>query len=706
MSVDEYLSEPGGLRVGVFGKHDGSGDDVVPVDAFNVVLGSADPQTPGDECQGGGGGDNTPPTTTATTDPADPDGENGWFTTPVEVTLDATDNEGGSGVESTEYSIDGGEFQAYTAPFTVSDEGEHAVEFRSTDADGNVESTKSLQVRIDGSPPETTASLDGNEVTLEADDGPNGSGVARTEFRIDGGEWQEYVSEQTILGSEADLDDWAQAGPGGLNWVEAFEGDVTDTVVAVTASAENPPNEVKENLVDGSPGTKWLVFEPTGWVEFELSEPVAVRRYALTSANDAPARDPMDWTLQGSNDGETWTNLDQRSGEAFAERFQRKDYEFENETAYGHYRLEITANSGAEGLLQLAEVQLSDGSGSGGGGFARTQGGLGMPWYPVKEYGDFSLKMQWRDSSGAGAGNAGVFVRFPDPRIPLADRPMTGPGDWSGTYCGRTGAAATSPAWVAIFCGQEIQINDHQGDTQKTGSIYNFEPVLEPDAGIQPKGTWVDYEVRVEGQQYTVIRNGETLVEFDNSIPLESSRAGDPPTDARQFDSGYIGLQNHGTADVVDFRNVRVLPLDEGAVQGPIVIEDGQTLEFRSTDMAGNVEDPKQLGGEPRLRTTVKPKAASVRPGRVREFDATVRNRGDGLAENVRLCAKTPKGASVKGSDCRELGKLKAGASKTKTFGIKAKRSAAGSKLKIRFVANGPGVAKDDAVATLKVKRR
>ena len=620
MPVDEYLSEEGGLRAGVFAKHDGSGDDVVRLDAFNVVIGSADPQTPADECDATGGGDNTPPTTTATLDPPEPDGENGWYTTPVEVTLAATDNAGGSGVETTLYAIDGGDFTAYEEPFTVSGDGQHEVEFRSRDAEGNLEATKSMEIKIDGTPPETEAIVSGNEVTLEADDGPNGSGVAKTEFRIGGGPFQTYVKEETILDSESDLERWAQAGPGGLNWLE-----VTDTVVEVTANEENPPDELAGNLVDGSDQTKWLAFVPTGFAEFELSEPSAVVRYSLTSANDAPGRDPSDWTLSGSNDGVTWTELDQQSGQDFAERFETKVYEFENEVAYSHYRLDVTANHGDE-LLQLAGVELSDGS----NGFARTQGGLGMPWYPVKEYGDFSLKLQWRDSSTGTAGNSGVFVRFPDPRIPLADRPTTGPGDWDGQYCGRTGAAAGDPAWVAIYCGQEIQINDYQSDTQKTGSIYNFGVVEADDYEAGPRGEWNDYEVRVEGQEYTVIYNGEVINTFDNSIPLDSIRGGDPPTDARQFDRGYIGLQNHGGADVIDFRNVRILPLDAGSVQGPIILEEGQTLEFRSTDAAGNVEEIKQLGGEPDLQARVKPKRDTVKlgpEGQVRPHRAQPRRR-------------------------------------------------------------------------------
>jgi PKD repeat protein/glucose/arabinose dehydrogenase/type 1 glutamine amidotransferase len=564
--VDEYLSEPGGLRIGLFAKHDGSGDDEVQIDEFNLVHGSTDPQTPGDDCGGGGGGDNTPPTTTATTDPADPNGENGWFTTPVEVTLEATDNEGGSGVETTEYRVDGGEFQAYDGPFTVEGDGRHEVEYRSTDAEGNTEATKSLELPIDGTPPTTTANLDGNELTLEADDG-DGSGVARTEFRIDGGEWQEYAQEEVILNSAADLERWEQAGPGGLEWVDEE------------------------------------------------------------------------------------------------------------------------------------------------GGFARTQGGLGMPWYPVREYGDFSLKLQWRDSSSEGNGNAGVFVRFPDPRIPLDERPESGPGDWDGEYCGRTGSAATQPAWVAIYCGHEIQINDHQGDVQKTGSIYNFAPVDEESANIQPKGTWVDYEIRVEGQQYTIIRNGEVINEFDNSVPKDSSRAGDPPTQARQFDSGYIGLQNHGNPDVIDYRNVRVQRLDDGVVQGPVEIPDGAGLvEFRSTDAAGNTEDVQELdlggGGSANLRAQVKPRKAKAKPRKAVRFRVTVANRGDASAEDVRICAQTQrKKARIMGSKCREAPSIGAGNRVRAAFRVKVRPKAAGKRVRVKFVARTKSAKNAKTAAVIRVQK-
>ncbi|MGH8881449.1 MAG: ThuA domain-containing protein, partial [Stackebrandtia sp.] len=136
---------------------------------------------------------------------------------------------------------------------------------------------------------------------------------------------------------------------------------VPEPVAQVTANAENPPNETKEKLIDGNDQSKWLAFTTTGWAAFRLTNPAAVNGYALTSANDAPTRDPKDWTLQGSQDGTTWVDLDRRTGQVFDDRFQTKKYDFTNTTAYAHYRLDITANSGAT-LIQLAEVRLFTGA--------------------------------------------------------------------------------------------------------------------------------------------------------------------------------------------------------------------------------------------------------------------------------------------------------------------------------------------------------
>ncbi len=86
-----------------------------------------------------------------------------------------------------------------------------------------------------------------------------------------------------------------------------------------------------------------------------------VHQYALTSANDFPQRDPMDWRLLGSNDGgRTWVILDVRTNEIFQARQQRKLYKIFNETPFATYRLEIDRirDPGTANTVQLAELEL------------------------------------------------------------------------------------------------------------------------------------------------------------------------------------------------------------------------------------------------------------------------------------------------------------------------------------------------------------
>jgi len=142
--------------------------------------------------------------------------------------------------------------------------------------------------------------------------------------------------------------------------VMLIPGNVTHRVQEVRARGENPPNETADKVVDRDFNTKWLDFNPTSWVAVRLDEPVVVVHYALTSANDAPSRDPRDWTLEGSDDGETWTTLNTQTDQEFPARFHTNDYRFDNDTAYLWYRLDITRNWGSD-IIQLAELQLSNG---------------------------------------------------------------------------------------------------------------------------------------------------------------------------------------------------------------------------------------------------------------------------------------------------------------------------------------------------------
>ena len=125
----------------------------------------------------------------------------GWGNSAVTVNLNVSET--GSGVASTEYRVDGSSFQSgasvsIPAPADHSNDGVHAVEYRSTDNAGNVETLRSATVRIDTTLPLTTDDAPAGwrtsavTVALTANDAL--SGIAATEYRVDGGSFQNGTS--------------------------------------------------------------------------------------------------------------------------------------------------------------------------------------------------------------------------------------------------------------------------------------------------------------------------------------------------------------------------------------------------------------------------------------------------------------------------------------------------------------------------------
>src|SRR5690349_10984133 len=152
----------------------------------------------------------------------------------------------------------------------------------------------------------------------------------------------------------------AAAGSGGVDGtvVVGMPGSLRGHVTAIAVNAEPNSSEGGRNLNDGDSATKWLVDTPTSWAQYTLDAPAEVIKYALTSANDAPERDPRDWTLQGSADGSTWTTVDTQTGQTFTERFQTKTYTVADPGTFGIYRLNITGHPSGD-LTQLADLELA-----------------------------------------------------------------------------------------------------------------------------------------------------------------------------------------------------------------------------------------------------------------------------------------------------------------------------------------------------------
>ncbi|MEU5042904.1 OmpL47-type beta-barrel domain-containing protein [Streptomyces griseorubiginosus] len=488
--------------------------------------------------------DTVPPDTSATVSgEKNPDGT---YIDMATVTVSASDT--GSGVNTIEYAVNSGTWQPYTMPVMVHQVGSHTVRYRATDKAGNVAAEKSVAFTVvaaapqDTVPPVTGVTVDGTRnsdgayvgnarVTVSATD-TGGSGVAGIAYSIDAGPYLAYTAPVVV--DRAGTHTLAYRATDKAGNTSAART-VTFTVVSSQVPAPNCP-ELDERLT-----------VIVGAADSGVPNRITNSRCRINELIE----DEKEWTSHALFLKHVKTVLDRLFREGVLDA---REYDA------------IDAAAGESGIGRPGQTEgyrtILDGSAAsfakwqqvGGGSFApngdgsitsgTTKDGLGMLWFPERTYGDFSLKLQWRDDApGTGNANSGVFVRFPW----VHDHPEE-----------------PRPEWAAIKFGHEIQVFDRpDGDMYKTGSVYGFDRVGLASAGVTRKGTWNDYEIRVVDQHYSVFRNGVLINEFDNfgGQDFYPARSDDPGTDGRRFASGYVGLQVHSTTDVISYRDVRIKEL-------------------------------------------------------------------------------------------------------------------------------------------------
>src|SRR5437667_9332414 len=93
--------------------------------------------------------------------------------------------------------------------------------------------------------------------------------------------------------------------------VQAQLSDITQPGDPIVGTSNNTPgSEVVANAIDNQP-TKYLNFDKlnTGFTVTPNVGDTIVSGLTLTSANDAPARDPASYDLSGSNDGSNFVHI-------------------------------------------------------------------------------------------------------------------------------------------------------------------------------------------------------------------------------------------------------------------------------------------------------------------------------------------------------------------------------------------------------------
>jgi hypothetical protein len=134
-----------------------------------------------------------------------------------------------------------------------------------------------------------------------------------------------------------------------------------DAVVALLTE-DSPGGELVANAIDNDSSKKYLNFTGKNNKPSGLSISTGggiVSGVALTSANDAPERDPATYTLSGSNDGSSWTDIASGNVPAFGARFERQAWAIDNTASYTDYKLIFDTTASSNGCcMQVAEVEL------------------------------------------------------------------------------------------------------------------------------------------------------------------------------------------------------------------------------------------------------------------------------------------------------------------------------------------------------------
>ena len=128
--------------------------------------------------------------------------------------------------------------------------------------------------------------------------------------------------------------------------MRAFEG---------TVSSDHPldySSQGMENAFDMDRRTTWGVSSLPAYLNytFDGQRRDFINAYAITSSGGVEARRPYKWVLRGSNDGATWTVLDEREGVVFTAMYQTKRFTLpHNHESFNQYS--ITFEEAASGTI-------------------------------------------------------------------------------------------------------------------------------------------------------------------------------------------------------------------------------------------------------------------------------------------------------------------------------------------------------------------
>ncbi len=261
--------------------------------------------------------------------------------------LDITENNGGSYLQLSEFAL----FEVgkagtpeYSGPTAPASNATLTIDGATSFFEGD---SANLSVKASGEVIFVTSS---DTLVLEGQSYDSASGTTKVDLSAKGN-----VTDAEILAlCKSDLK-FATAKVNAIG--EGSFLNVSQEIDAVTRGYDKDGNQVTVTaLTDNSRTSTANVNGSYLRVEIALSKPTIVNKYALVCGANHDI-DPKAWKFFGSNDKESWTELDSREDETFEGKNLKRIFTTENKSAYSYYKLEITESVNGT-KLGFAELQL------------------------------------------------------------------------------------------------------------------------------------------------------------------------------------------------------------------------------------------------------------------------------------------------------------------------------------------------------------
>ena len=214
----------------------------------------------------------------------------GWITTAA--TLTATVTDAADAAPAVEYRVGSGDWAPYTAPVSLTADGDFAVEVRATDAAGNV-GQATAPVKLDTTAPKASAAFAGRTMTVTASDAV--SGIATVEYAVGDGAFVAYAAPVDFSSDAASVRVRAVDVAGNTSEVATValpEGAPSAAPVAAGESSLTPATKDRISVSDTTltPGQKFTITVGRAYAgqyvaAFVYSTPISLGGWQLVSAD-------------------------------------------------------------------------------------------------------------------------------------------------------------------------------------------------------------------------------------------------------------------------------------------------------------------------------------------------------------------------------------------------------------------------------------